>query len=73
MTNKDLKLMYKQETGKYPYYLEFPEIPENPEFSDLATYITWLEEKVIQSENENYKLKKELMLKLNDYELRRRR
>jgi len=59
MTNKDLKLDYLQEKGEYP--------------PDLNSYITWLEEKVIQSENENYKLKKELMLKLNDYELRRRR
>ena len=59
MTNKDLKLDYLQEKGEYPVSLE--------------VYITWLEEKVIQSENENYKLKKELMLKLNDYELRRRR
>lgn len=58
MTDKDLKLIYQQEKGQYP--------------PDLESYIEWLEGKVIQFENENYKLKRELNLKNNTYELRTR-
>ena len=53
MTDKDLKLMYQQEKGEYP--------------PDLESYVDWLEEKFIQFENENYRLKRELNLKINEY------
>ena len=52
MTDKDLKLMYLQERGEYPVGLD--------------AYIEWLEGKVIQFENENYKLKRELNLNKNN-------
>ena len=54
MTEKDLKIIYKHETGK-------------EEFSDIEDYLHWLEEKFIQFENENYRLKRELNLKINEY------
>ena len=66
MTDKDLKIIYKQETGK--------EVVTNIDFdvdceelSDIEDYLHWLEEKFIQFENENYRLKRELNLKINEY------
>jgi len=64
MANTDLELKYKQETGKYP-----------SEENDLGlrTYTEWLERKLEQIQNENYRLKKELNLKTNyNHELRTR-
>ena len=64
MTEKDLKAEYQRETGKYTPSM-FVTLP------DVKDYINWLEGKVIQFENENYKLKIEVNLKNNDYELRK--
>ena len=70
MTDKDLKIIYKQETGKeIVEHIDFDVDCE--ELSDIEDYLHWLEEKVIQFENENYKLKIEVNLKNNDYELRK--
>ena len=51
MTEQDLHLAYKQETGKY-----VPEVTTdmyNGDVSDCEEYITWLEQKVLELTNMN--------------------
>jgi len=76
MENTDLKLQFKQETGKYPVVgddFEFGALSDQKLMEDFETYIEWLEGKLEQIQNENYRLKKELNLKTNyNHELRTR-
>ena len=49
MTEEDLRINYKQETGKYPTYSESTDLPESEKFAAIIKYVKWLEEKVIES------------------------
>jgi len=76
MENTDLKLQFKQETGKYPVVgddFEFGALSDQKLMEDFETYIEWLEGKLEQIQNENYRLKRELTFKeTRNYELRAR-
>ncbi len=46
MTEKDLKLMYRRDTGQYP--------------DDIVKFKNWLVDEFLKSEKENYQLKLEV-------------
>ena len=49
MTEKDLRLQYKRDTGEYPTYSDSTDLPESPDFADIVKYVVWLEEIVIEA------------------------
>lgn len=53
MTEKDIRAMYKRETGVY-----VPELPRTDE-PDITNYLEWLERQYILLEKEVYDLKLE--------------
>jgi len=44
MTEKDIRMVYKQETGKYPV----KEYEDGSDTDDMENYIRWLENKIIE-------------------------